>query len=119
MSLLKLSEVFENCLRGLAADFYVETQALHFLDQHVERFGCARLERVVAFDDRLVDASASLHVVGFHCEKFLQRVSRAVGLKRPNFHLTETLTAVLRFSAERLLRDQRVRTNRAGVNLVR
>ena len=60
-----------------------------------------------------------LHVVGFHREQFLQGVSRAVRFERPDFHLAETLAAVLRLAAERLLRDERVRTNRAGVNLVR
>src|SRR6185437_10363336 len=62
---------------------------------------------------------ASLHVVGLHGEKFLQGVSRALSFERPNFHLTETLTAVLSLSAQRLLRGQRVRADRARVNLVR
>src|SRR4051812_43742587 len=56
----------------------VQAKGLHFLDQNVERFGHSRLERVVALDDALVNARASLHVVGLHGEKFLQRVSRAV-----------------------------------------
>src|SRR6266853_938486 len=96
IDVLKLSKVFKNCLRGLAADFHVETQALHFLDQHVERFRCARFERVVAFDDRFVDAGASLHVVRFHGQQFLQCVSGAVSFECPDFHFTETLAAILR-----------------------
>ena len=48
-----------------------------------------------------------------------KRVSRAVGFQRPDFHFAETLAAVLRLAAQRLLRDERVRTDRAGVDLVR
>ena len=48
-----------------------------------------------------------------------KRVSRAVGFECPHFHFAEALAAVLRLAAERLLRDERVRTDRAGVNLVR
>ena len=51
-------------------------------------------------------------------EELLQRVGRAVGLHRPDFHLAETLTAELRLATERLLGDERVRTNRARVDLV-
>ena len=68
---------------------------------------------------RFVDARAALHVVGLDGEQFLQRVGRAVGFHRPDFHFAEALAAVLRLAAQRLLRDQRVRTDRAGVNLVR
>ena len=38
---------------------------------------------------------------------------------RPDFHFAEALAAVLRLAAQRLLRDERVRPDRAGVNLVR
>src|SRR5215204_654036 len=43
---------------------------------------------------------------------------RAVSFERPNFHLTEPLSAELRFTAEWLLRNQRVWSDRAGVNLI-
>ena len=68
---------------------------------------------------RFVDAGAALHVVGLDGEQFLQRVGRAVGFQRPDFHFAEALAAVLRLAAQRLLGDERVRTDRAGVNLVR
>src|SRR5438132_1558690 len=42
----------------------VEGQALELLHQHVERLRGAGFEEVFALDDRLVDAIASLHVVG-------------------------------------------------------
>ena len=92
-------------------------QGLHFLHQNVERFRDAGLERVVAFDDAFVDARAALHVVGLHGQEFLQRVGRAVGFHRPHFHFTEALAAVLRLAAQRLLGDERVRTDGAGVIL--
>ena len=43
----------------------IETERTHLLDQHVERLGDARLERVVAAHDRLVDLGAAGDVVGF------------------------------------------------------
>ena len=48
-----------------------------------------------------------------------KRVSRAVGFHRPHFHFAEALAAVLRLAAQRLLGDERVRADGAGVNLVR
>ena len=48
----------------------------------------------------------------------MQDVGGSECLERPHLHLTETLTAELRFTAEGLLRNERVRTDRAGVHLV-
>src|SRR5206468_11147521 len=49
LSPLRFLSVFRNQLD-------VERQTLELLHQHVERFRRARLEEVLAFDDRLVDA---------------------------------------------------------------
>src|SRR6266508_2063989 len=46
----------------------VERQALELLHQHVEGLRCPGLEEVLALDDRLVDAVATLHVVGLDGE---------------------------------------------------
>jgi hypothetical protein len=43
--------VIKDTAGGLAADLYVEAEALHFLDENVERFRCAGFEGVVAFND--------------------------------------------------------------------
>ena len=59
-----------------------------------------------------------LHVVGLHGQHFLQHVSGAVGLQRPDFHLAEALSTELRLAAQRLLGDEAVRTGRARVHLV-
>src|SRR6185312_16314457 len=96
----------------------VEAQRAHFLDQHVEAFGDARLERVVAAHDRFVHLGTAGDVVRLHGEHLLERVGRAVSLERPHLHFAETLAAELRLAAERLLGDQRVRTDRTGVDLV-
>ncbi len=95
----------------------IEAEALELLDQHVERLGQARLERVLALDDRLVHPGAADHVVGLHRQELLQRVGSAVRLHGPDFHLAEPLSAELRLAAERLLGDQRVRSDRPGVDL--
>src|SRR3569623_782799 len=93
----------------------IEAERAHLLDQHVEAFGNARFERVVATHDRLVHLGTAGDVVRLHGEHFLERVGRAVGLERPHLHFAETLAAELRLAAERLLGDQRVRTDRTGV----
>ena len=63
-------------------------------------------------------AERPVNVVGFDREHFAQRVRRAVAEERPHFHFAEALAAVLRLAAERLLGDERVRTDRAHVDLV-
>src|SRR6266851_8368326 len=102
----------------LTQDLAPERQAFQLLDQHAERLRDAGFERVVALDDRLVRLDAADDVVGLDGEDFLEDVRRAVGLERPNLHLTETLTAELRFAAQRLLGDEAVGAGRAGVDLV-
>src|SRR5229473_2778248 len=96
----------------------VQAERLQLLDEHVERLGQARLERVLALDDRLVHAGASDHVVGLHGEELLQRVGGAVGLHRPHLHLAQALPAELRLAAQRLLGDQGVRPDAARVDLL-
>ena len=96
----------------------IEAERAHFLDQHVEAFRNARFERVVAAHDRLVHLGTAGDVVRLHGEHFLQGVGGAVGFERPHLHFAEALAAELRLAAERLLGDQRVRADRAGVDLV-
>src|SRR6476469_6494788 len=96
----------------------VQAQRLQLLEQHLERLRDARLRDVLALDDRLVHLDAAEDVVGLDRQQLLQRVRGAVGLHRPALHLTEALTAELRLTAQRLLRDHRVRTGRTRVDLV-
>ena len=96
----------------------VEAQRLQLADEHVERLGQPRRERRVALDDRLVDLGAAGDVVRLRREQLLEDVRRAVGLERPHLHFAEALAAELRLAAQRLLRDERVRPDRARVDLV-
>src|SRR2546426_2622273 len=112
------SPTLRSLLPVLRHQLDVERQTLEFLDQHVERLRRAGLEEVLALDDRLVDAVASLHVVGLHREHLLERVRGAVGFQRPHLHLAEPLAAELGLAAQRLLGHQRVRADRARVHLV-
>ena len=59
-----------------------------------------------------------MHVVGLNCQQFLQRIGSTISLERPDLHFAEALAAILRFTAERLLSDKRIRSHRARVNLV-
>jgi hypothetical protein len=96
----------------------VEAQRAHFLDENVEALRNTGFERVVAAHDRLVDLGTAGDVVRLHRQHFLQRVGRAVSFERPDFHFAEALTAELRLAAQRLLGNERVRTDRTGVDLV-
>ena len=96
----------------------VQAERLHLLDEHLERLGDAGLGDVLALDDRLVDLDAAEDVVGLDREQLLQRVGGAVRLQRPDLHLTEALATELGLTAQRLLRDHRVRAGRARVDLV-
>src|SRR5262249_15240685 len=95
----------------------VDAEGPYFLHEHVERLRHARVDLVIALADVLVDLGPAVDVVGLDREHLLQRVRRAVRLERPHFHLAEALAAELRLAAERLLRDERVRSGRAGVHL--
>src|SRR6185312_11775035 len=55
----------------------IEAERTHLLDQHVEAFGNARLERVVAAHDGFVDLGAAGNVVRLDGEHFLQGVRGA------------------------------------------
>src|SRR6185312_8663848 len=54
------------------AELDVEAEGLDFLDQHVEGFRRAGLQRVVALDERLVDLGTTLDVVGLDGEELLE-----------------------------------------------
>src|SRR5271165_6765671 len=97
---------------------HVEAQRLQFANKHVERLRHTWLDRRFAFDDGLVNLGAAINVIGLRGEQFLQDVGCAVGLQGPDFHFSEALTAELRLASQRLLGDQRVRTDRTRVDLV-
>src|SRR5215213_7035487 len=92
-------------------EFNVETEALELAHENIEGLRQARRLRHVALDDRLVDLAPALHVVALDGQKLLERVGGAVGFERPDLHLSEALAAELRLSAQRLLGDQRVRSD--------
>src|SRR4029079_13601126 len=65
-----------------------------------------------------IDLGTPGNVVRFDRQHFLQRVRGAVSFERPHFHFAAALAAELRLAAERLLRNERVRTDRTGMDLV-
>src|SRR5947208_7502398 len=102
----------------LAQDLDPERKAFQLLDEHAERLRDARLERVVALDDRLVSLDAADDVVRLHGQDLLQDVRGAVRLERPHLHLAKPLASELRLAAQRLLGDQAVGPGRPGMDLV-
>src|SRR3546814_564313 len=107
----------ERALRRLL-QVYVQAQRAELLHEHVEGFRDAGFEIVVALDDGLIDLGAARDVVRLHRQHLLQGVGGAVGLQGPDLHLAETLAAELRLAAQRLLGDQAVGADGAGVDLV-
>src|SRR5207302_987800 len=95
-----------------------EPQRLELLDEHLEGFRDSRGLDVLALHDRLVRLDTTHDVVGLDREELLQDVGSAVRLERPHLHLAEALSTELGLSAQRLLRDERVRARRACVDLV-
>src|SRR5262249_42185176 len=102
----------------IAQQLDIETEALQLPDQNVEGFGQAGPGRRLGFAGRLVDLGAPVDVVGLDGQQLLEDVRGTVRLERPDLHLAEALAAELRLAAQRLLRDQRVRPDRARVDLV-
>src|SRR5262245_2978480 len=102
----------------LALEIDIQPERAHLLYENIEALRNARLERVVPSDDRLIDLGTPGHVVRFHGQHLLQGEGGAIGFERPHLHLAEALSAELSLAAERLLGDQRIGTDRAGMDLV-
>src|SRR5664279_1276867 len=90
---------------------HVEAQRLQLTNEHVEGFRHTRLNGRFAFDDGLVNLRTAIDVIGLRGEQLLQDVGCAVGFQGPHFHFAEALTAELRLAAQRLLGDERVRSD--------
>ena len=88
------------------------------MQEHVKRFGQTRCRERFALDDSFVGAGTSGDIIGLDGEDLLEHVCGTVCLECPYLHLSESLAAELRFTAERLLGDEAVRTDRTGVHLV-
>src|SRR5882724_6332561 len=69
----------------------VEAERLQLADEHVERFGNARLDARFPLDDGLVDFRAAIDVVGLRGQEFLQILTAAEAFDPPNFLFAEPL----------------------------
>src|SRR5690606_35470399 len=101
----------------ISTERHGQPERLEFLHQHVERLRNAGLGQVLALDDRLVDARPPGHVVALDGQDLLESVRCAVCFERPDLHLPEALTTELRLTRQRLLRDERVGSDGARVDL--
>src|SRR3989344_7624747 len=77
-----------------------------------------RLRNLLALDDSVEGGGASEDVIGLYGKHFAKCVSGAMTEERPDFHFSEALTSILGLTAERLLSDERVRSDRSHVDLV-
>ena len=96
----------------------IQGQALQLFHQDVERLWQPWFQHVLALYDALVNASTAGHVVGLNSEELLLRVRRTVSFNGPDLLLSKTLTAELSFTTQRLLRNERVRTNGPSMDLL-
>ena len=96
----------------------VEGKGFKLANENVEGLGESRFKGVLAFNDGFVNSGAALYVVGLDGEHLLEGVSRSVGLKSPNFHLSEPLASELGLTAQGLLSNEGVRSGGTGVYLV-
>src|SRR3989344_7632148 len=77
-----------------------------------------RILKALTAYNRIVNSGAAKDIVRFNRKHFLKRMRRAVSFKRPYFHFSKSLAASLRFPAERLLSNQRIRTDGAHMNFI-
>src|SRR3569833_2509607 len=99
-------------------EFDIETERTDFLDQNVEAFGDAGFECVVTAHDGFVDLGAAGDVVGLDGQHFLQRIGGAVGFEGPHLYFSEALATKQHQNTEQQQRDELVRADRTGVDLV-
>ena len=87
-----------------------QCKGLEFFDKNFERFRNTRIGDIFTFHNRFKGLDTSYNVIRFYREDFLEGVCSTISLQSPHFHFTETLTAELSFTAQRLLSNERVRT---------
>src|ERR1041384_3161329 len=88
------------------------------MHEYVEGLGNIRLPHVLAFDNRFICFRTANHVVGLDCKDLLEYVRSTECFDRPYFHFSETLTPELSFTTQRLLSNERVRSDRTCVHLI-
>src|SRR3546814_14846630 len=86
--------------------------------QNIEALRNTGLKSIVTLDDRFIDLGTTDNVVRLHRQHFLQGVGSAISLQCPDLHLTEALAAELHLTAQRLLGDEAVGTDRTRMDLV-
>ena len=108
--------VYEKDSRLVKGD--AETETAELVKEDIERFGDAGGGHGIAFDNGFVSFGTTGDIVGLDGEDFLEDVACTEGFDGPDLHLSETLTTELGFTAEGLLRDERVGSDGTGVHFV-
>src|SRR5690606_38082100 len=106
--------VFKACI----AQFDIKAERTHFLDKYVKAFRNTSFKRIITTNNGFVDLSTTSNVVRLDRKHFLQRVSCTICFQSPDLHFTEALATKLSFTAQWLLRNERVRSDRTSVDLV-
>ena len=81
------------------------------MEQYIQRFRNTRLWHRITLHNCFVSFRTSYNVVRLNCKNFLKNMCGTEGFQCPNFHFSETLTTKLSFTTQRLLSNQRVRTD--------
>src|SRR3989344_1399232 len=99
-------------------EFWFEAKCPTLLEEHGEGFRGRRLLDGLALYQSFVRAAPTNGVIRFNREHLLQDVRCAVGFECPHLHFSKALTAMLCLASERLLGDEGVGTNGAGMDLI-
>ncbi len=92
-------------------------QSAQFAAQTVECSGASAGGDFLALNHIGVGLMSALDIVCLDGHHLVQDIGGAVSLDSPNFHFAHSLTAVVGFSADRLLRDCCVRSTETGASI--
>ena len=88
----------------------IKAESLKLFEENLKCLRCSCRRNVFALNNCLIGLNTADNIVRLNGDDFLKGVGCAVSFKSPNLHLTETLTAELCLTAERLLSNKAVRT---------
>ncbi len=105
-------------LVGIVIERDIDGKTLKFLKENTGGFWPVRMRNRLVLKDSFVGLVTADPIIGFDCKHFLQGIGGTIGFQGPDLHFTETLSAFLGFSRERLLGDKRIRTDGTGMDLI-
>src|SRR5450631_3227296 len=88
------------------------------MHQYIEGLRYARPGDTIAFHDGFISFRTADDIIRLEGKQFLENIGSAVGFEGPHFHFTESLTTELCLTTQRLLCNETVRPDTAGVHFI-